>query len=65
VPDKFTPIGGISVGYSTGPPRDFSHERKPISQTVYRGRWSHPPDNAAPSAVSLGPRFPAGDHGHW
>jgi hypothetical protein len=42
VPDKFTPIGGISVGYSADPPRDFSRERKPMSQTVYRGRWSHP-----------------------
>jgi nitroreductase len=42
VPDKFTPIGGISVGYSTDPPRNFSHERKPMSQTVYQGRWGQP-----------------------
>ena len=42
VPDKFTPIGGISIGYSTDPPRNFSHQRKPMSQTVYRGRWGKP-----------------------
>lgn len=41
VPGKFTPIGGISVGYSTDPPRNISHKRKPLSQTVYRGRWGH------------------------
>src|SRR6266702_3188084 len=42
VPDKFTPIGGISVGYSTDPPRKFSHGRKPMSQTVFQGRWGRP-----------------------
>jgi nitroreductase len=42
VPDSFTPIGGISVGYSTDPPRDFSRGRKPMSQTVYQGRWGRP-----------------------
>jgi nitroreductase len=42
VPGKFTPIGGISIGYSTDPPRNFSHRRKPISQTVYQGRWGKP-----------------------
>jgi hypothetical protein len=42
VPDKFTPIGGISVGYSTDPPRKLSRGRKPMSQTVFQGRWGHP-----------------------
>jgi nitroreductase len=42
VPGEFSPIGGISVGYSTDPPRNISHGRKPMSQTVYRGRWGHP-----------------------
>jgi len=42
VPAKFTPIGGISVGYSTDPPRNFSRGRKPMSQTVYQGRWGQP-----------------------
>jgi nitroreductase len=42
VPEHFTPIGGISVGYGSEPPRDFSHERKPMAQTVHRGRWGNP-----------------------
>jgi hypothetical protein len=30
--------------YDTGtdPPRNFSHGRKPMSQTMYQGRWGHP-----------------------
>jgi nitroreductase len=42
VPEEFTPIGGISIGYSTDPPRNFSHQRKPMSQTVHQGRWGKP-----------------------
>jgi nitroreductase len=40
VPPAFTPIGAISVGYSSEPARDLSHWRKPEAQTVHRGRWS-------------------------
>jgi nitroreductase len=40
VPESFTPIGGISVGYPDEPPRDFRARRKPAEQVVYRGRWS-------------------------
>ena len=42
VPESFFPIGGISVGYSREPPRDLSHRRKPLSQTVHKGRWGSP-----------------------
>jgi len=42
VPPQFAPIGAISVGYSSEPPRDLSSRRKPISETVYRGRWDQP-----------------------
>jgi nitroreductase len=42
VPDSFRPIGAISVGYSTEPPKDFSRERRPLSEVVHRGRWSAP-----------------------
>jgi nitroreductase len=39
VPPAFSPIGAISVGYSTEPPRDLRGFRKPEAQTVHRGRW--------------------------
>ncbi len=42
VPPQFTPIGAISIGYSKEPPRDLSSRRKPIADTVHRGRWSQP-----------------------
>src|SRR5262245_12581787 len=42
VPDQFTPIGGISIGYSDEPPRDASHLRKPMADTVRKGRWGRP-----------------------
>lgn len=42
VPWQFTPIGAISIGYSTEPPRDLSNRRKPIADTVHKGRWSQP-----------------------
>jgi nitroreductase len=42
VPDQFTPIGGISVGYSDEPPRNFGHLRKPTADTVHKGRWGQP-----------------------
>ena len=42
VPEQFTPIGAISIGYGDEPPRDLSSLRKPATETVHRGRWSHP-----------------------
>jgi nitroreductase len=39
VPPEFSPIGAISIGYSSEPPRDLRGHRKPIAQTVHRGRW--------------------------
>jgi nitroreductase len=42
VPASFRPIGAISIGYSTEPPRDFSQHRRPLSEVVHRGRWSPP-----------------------
>jgi nitroreductase len=40
VPENFTPIGAISVGYSDEPVRDLRHRRKPADQVVHRGRWT-------------------------
>jgi len=42
VPSQFAPIGAISAGYSREAPRDLSGGRKPMSDTVYRGRWNQP-----------------------
>lgn len=42
VPGHFTPIGAISIGYSDEPPRDLSNGRKPVAETVHRGRWNQP-----------------------
>jgi nitroreductase len=42
VPAQFTPIGAISIGYSDEPPRDLSSRRKPMAETVHRGRWNRP-----------------------
>jgi nitroreductase len=42
VPPQFTPIGTISIGYSNEPPRDLSSRRKPMAETVHRGRWNQP-----------------------
>lgn len=42
VPEQFTPIGAISIGYSDEPPRDLSSWRKPRAETVHRGRWNQP-----------------------
>jgi nitroreductase len=40
VPSRFHPIGAMSMGYSTEPPRDLSGRRKPITDVVHTGRWS-------------------------
>jgi nitroreductase len=42
VPAQFTPIGAISIGYSDEPPRDLRGRRKPMAETVHRGRWNQP-----------------------
>jgi nitroreductase len=39
VPDQFRPIGAISVGYVDDRPRDFTADRRPLSDVVHRGRW--------------------------
>jgi nitroreductase len=49
VPPQFTPIGAISIGYDDEPPANVSATRervramrKPLAQTVHRGRWNLP-----------------------
>jgi len=49
VPSQFTPIGAISIGYGAEPPGHVSAMRervrtmrKPLAQTVHRGRWNRP-----------------------
>jgi nitroreductase len=49
VPPRFTPIGALSVGYDAEPPEHVIGlrervriMRKPLAQTVHRGRWSLP-----------------------
>jgi nitroreductase len=39
VPDRFHPIGIVSLGYGAEPPRDFSSRRKPKGSLVYFGRF--------------------------
>jgi nitroreductase len=39
VPEGRWPIGIVSVGYSTEPPRDLSGHRKSTAETVHRHRW--------------------------
>jgi nitroreductase len=39
VPDRFWPIGIISIGYSTEPARDLSSVRKPKESLVYFGQF--------------------------
>lgn len=49
VPPQFTPIGAISIGYDDESPANVSAMReraramrKPLAQTVHRGRWNLP-----------------------
>jgi nitroreductase len=42
VPEEFSPIGAISIGYSDEPPRDLSSRRRPLGHTVFRGQWGSP-----------------------
>lgn len=47
VPPRLTPIGAISIGYSDEPPRDLSGRRRPVADTVHRGRWGRPAGHSA------------------
>jgi nitroreductase len=40
VPDEFTPIGAVSIGYSDEPPRDLRARRRAVTDVVHYGRWS-------------------------
>ena len=40
VPERFRPIGGITVGYPDEPARDVSGRRRPVDQVVHRGHWT-------------------------
>jgi len=42
VPEQFTPIGAISIGYGDEPPRDVSDLRRPTAEVVHRSRWGRP-----------------------
>jgi nitroreductase len=45
VPDVFTPIGAIALGYATGgdaPSPSLDRGRKPLDAVVHRGHWSEP-----------------------
>jgi len=49
VPPQFTPIGAISIGYGDEPPghlqavrKRVREMRKPLPETVHRGRWNQP-----------------------
>jgi nitroreductase len=42
VPEQFSPIGAISIGYSDEPARDVSSLRRPTAEVVHRGRWGQP-----------------------
>jgi len=40
VPESFHPIGAISLGFSSEPPRDLTDRRRPTRETVHYGEWS-------------------------
>jgi nitroreductase len=42
VPTSFHPIGIISLGHSSEPPRDLSSRRRPSTDQIHRGRWGSP-----------------------
>lgn len=43
VPERFHPIGAVSIGYpGDAPRRDLRSRRKPADQVVHRGRWGTP-----------------------
>lgn len=40
IPERFKPIGAITLGYPDEPARDLSSRRKPVGEVVHRGYWS-------------------------
>lgn len=40
IPERFLPIGAVTVGYPDEPPRDLRARRKPRHELVHRGRWN-------------------------
>lgn len=50
VPPEFKPIGAVSIGYSTEPPRDLASRRKQTSDVVRYGNWTHG-DEASPRRI--------------
>jgi len=44
VPEDFTPIGALSIGYPAPDRRSPSLKRgrKPVAEVAFRGRWGHP-----------------------
>lgn len=40
IPESFSPIGAITVGYPDEAARDLRSRRKPTDDVVHRGRWS-------------------------
>ncbi len=40
VPERFRPIGAITIGYPAEAARDLSRRRKPVEEVVHRGRWT-------------------------
>jgi nitroreductase len=40
IPERFRPIGAITVGYAADPPRDLSQRRRATNDVVHRGRWA-------------------------
>lgn len=39
IPEAFSPIAAITIGYPDEPPRDLTARRKPVDALVHRGRW--------------------------
>jgi nitroreductase len=40
VPERYHPIGAVSIGYSDEPARDVSARRRPVEQVIHYSRWS-------------------------
>lgn len=40
IPERFRPIGAITVGYPDEPPRDISHRRRSSDAVIHHRRWA-------------------------
>lgn len=40
IPERFLPIGAVTVGYPDEPTRDLRGRRRPRHELVHRGRWA-------------------------